>query len=738
MAIHNPISKALFTLNGAVKTSGGTKNLAKGQFAIVVDEIVKGEGLRALSDFAGISSDANLKLRLGLHKVDQRSKVVKVAESSFFKPKDIVSLKANFPKVHVQKFDEYIVGYDGINANTAIELEEGQNTVFDIEISGTPVEIHTGKSKYVVKQQFGRLAGETNQEAVLRLVERLKEFKLPYGTPLSELLDIKPVDNSNPTLSGTEYVFKTLTLTDSGNSNSFAEVQAQYAFPVVRTDFNGNESTYTVVVPATTSVADFSKTTVKAYIKGCAACVAGYTGVTGGVVYSISIEDDGTDLSTTVDNLPGFVSGTVIRHGVVNGKGLYTVVLDDELTAAEKATFLATNATTSTAEFKFLGAVEDACEDSDTVTTAWVNGDTCFASVESWEIQLADNECGQSRLTELQAAYPSLTIEAGDSAGTARQTVTLSGSSGNAVITVAGTNYTTAFDTSLTVTAANFVTSHAAAILAATGLVVTSNTAVITFTGNATGFPLIEANAGGLTETVSSIDYITTAVTGGCQRKYSTQVLTNVVCEECDKIFVDKFKSLVAPEPFEGTHWEKVASAADADALMGIKIKGKPFIMKPTKSDDYDEYPFYETSTCIESISGGYAQNRNENFAPVFDNIFNVKRLSKKQDRDALGAHFVGMEEESRVHYAGHKRHRGHDFAIRVYGEESVLELDKQYVTYELTWKDTKFSQGMGSSSNMAHTEIIVVEFGYHDAIETLLNKLAAKAGVDGVNPTAN
>ena len=60
---------------------------------------------------------------------------------------------------------------------------------------------------------------------------------------------------------------------------------------------------------------------------------------------------------------------------------------------------------------------------------------------------------------------------------------------------------------------------------------------------------------------------------------------------------------------------------------------------------------------------------------------------------------------------------------------ESLVKFNTQYVTYHVTFQDTSLSQSVGGRSNITHEEKIVVEFGYHDAIETLLNKLASKAG---------
>jgi hypothetical protein len=729
--IHSPITKPLFILDGLVKTSGGSKNLAKGQFTIVSNEPTQ-NGAKIISDFAGVSKDTPLKIRVGRFDNSRlRSNTAPYYESSYFTSKDVVSLKANFPKFQKQTFDELLVGYDGINADTAITLLEGQTTVFDVILAGDPIAVNTGKQDYVVKMHFGREVGETNQEAVKRLVENLKDFTLPFGEKLTSLVDIKLVDSSNSSLAGTSYTFSTLSVTDDGTSNALALVQAQYAYNVVRTARSGFVSEYTLLHPTSVSLADFSKVVYSPYIKDCAACLSGYTDVVGGVVYNVSLEDDGTDQTTLVDNLPGYVAGTVAKIGTKEGFGIYSIVVDNALTDAEIASFVATNAITSTSEIKFIGNIAEVCNKSTTTTATWVSGTVCYASTEQYSIQLKDNDCGNTRLTELQAAYPGLVIEEGTPTGSASQTVTVSTDGVALAIIVDGVTYTTADAGTTSQTAAAFVAAHAASILAATGTVVTNPSAnIISFVDAVEGFPTITSAA----QTVSAVDILTTASTGGCQRVYSTTVVTNIVCDECSDIFLDGFKS-VAPEGFDFSEWTLKEGVANANALMGIKLKGKKFLFMPTEVTR-DEVPFYETSTRI-SVFGGYIEEQNENFQPIYSDIFNIVRLSRAQDRDALGYNYLPWEEVSRSHFLGETRHKDNLFANGILGEESVIKFDKQYVTYELTIDDTKYSQAIGGRSGIGFTHLIFVELGYHTAIESWLNKLAAKAGVSVVNPTA-
>ncbi len=733
--MHTAINKALFTLDGNVLTSGGAGNLAKGQLALVTNKSITG-GRKVVSDFAGLPKNTPLQIRVGRNALPSglRSTYAPYYETSWFTPESIVSIKANFPKNQFQKFDELIIGYDGINEDTALVIPEGKSSVIDITLDGTPIEVFGGTPEHTLKFHFEREAGQTNQEVIQKLVKRIQEYKLPRSLKtVSDFIEVNIVDSTNAALAGTSYTFSTISVVDDGGSNILGDIQAQYpTYMVARTGRDGLTSTYTVLHPTGTSLADYSAVVVKAYVKGCAACLAGYSEITGGVVYHVTAEDDGADITTTVDNLPGFVTGTAAKVGQSDGRGVYQIVLDNALTDAEIATFISS---VPTAELTNLGSVENICEDSDTTAYTWAAGDSCFATVEQYKIQLRDNECGESRLAELQAAYPTLTIEEGAPSGAATQTVTVSADGVPLVIIVNGTTYTTADAGTTTQTAAAFVTAHAADILAATGTVVTNpSTNVILFSDSAEGFPTITSAA----QTVGTQDLVDVNTAGGCQRVYSTSVPTNIVCEECSDIFLQTFTS-EAPTPFELTAWEKIEGTFNEDALMGIKLKGKPFNMLPTEVTR-DQIPFYETSTRIKSVAGGYREMDYQNFLPLYDfeEMFSVKRLSRAVDRDALGVMFYPMEEMSRAHYLGETSEKNNIFARYNMGEESLLKMTSQYVTYHVQWQDVSLSQGVGGRSNITHEEVIVVELGYHDAIETLVNKLAAKAGVEVAVPTAN
>ena len=546
---HSAMSRHMFTLNGNVLASGGAKNLAKGQFTIVKSDTATSAGATVVGagDFAGLSAKQVLEMRLGKHRVPEVRTALnsKPYASETFKLSDIVDIKKITPKFETRKFDELIVGYDGINDASAINLAEGEHAVLDILLKGDHVGFITNSCSYPLKFHFGREVGETNQEAVKRAVKSLKAMTLTNGVSVNEVVDISVVDSSNPALAGTEFVFQSLTVTDAGDSNALALVQAQYpTLKVVRTDRDILKSIYTVVTAEGVALADF-------------------------VLTDVSLADADCD-----------------------GEA--------EVTSTE-------------------------------TEISWVVGESCFATEQTYTIQLADNECGESRLTELEAFYPELTI----------------------------------------------------------------------------------------TEVALSA--------GGCQRKYETTVLTNIVCEECSDIFLGQFESK-APSDFDFNSWELVSTASDENAKMGIKIKGKAFDWTPTDISR-DQIPFYETSTRVEA-AGGYIIEVNESFQDNFRDLFVITRLSRAQDRDNLGGHLMQAEEASRAYFDGEKRHVDNLYAKAVLGEESVLDFKKQYVQYAITIHDSKYSQGVGRRSDMGTTYNVWAELGKDTALDTYISALATKVGI--------
>lgn len=78
---------------------------------------------------------------------------------------------------------------------------------------------------------------------------------------------------------------------------------------------------------------------------------------------------------------------------------------------------------------------------------------------------------------------------------------------------------------------------------------------------------------------------------GGCQHKFKTTVVTNMVCDECDDIFKDFFVSK-APESYRGRNWKRLGAVAGDSTIIadplpknckcGILFRGIDYMISPS------------------------------------------------------------------------------------------------------------------------------------------------------------
>lgn len=740
---HTAISKPVVV--SSVLTTGYAGNLAKGQLAIVKDKAVKGQGAEVVSSFAGMTDKDRISFRVGEVTTPGNLRISEVASKStgFFPIGSIVDIKAYAPSNVELKVDILEVGYDGINDDTALYIPEGKSAPVDILVYGEVASLFFGQSEYLIQKRAYREVGETMQEVIERLVKEINEDKIPVSNGWSstqdsfaQFLEAGVINSETTATAGVDSVFSTISVEDNGDSNDLADIQAQYPQHKVQVTARlDGVTTYTILHLTTETLADYSKVTNKLYGKGCEDCQAGYTELEGGFVYHVSLEDDGASSTATVQALPGAVSGTAVKFGNKDGKGTYSVVLADPLTSAEYTTFVTAN---PTAELKLIGETVDVCSDTDTETYTWVDGEICTAVLENYSLILADNECGESRLAELQASYPDLTIIEGVYTGTSSRTATISGSTGDMSLTIGGTTYTTTYITSPTATVAAFVTAHAANINTATGATVTGSGAVLTIAAPTATYPTVVAVAGGLTETLSAVTQATALQAGGCKRTYSTQVRTNIVCDECSDIFLQPFSS-EAPEPFESTYWTAEEKVYSETAKMGFFVKGKPFFLYPEQIEE-DFIPFFETSLKIRSASFGWREDDILNYTgsnyDVDLEFAEVRRIQYAQDVDNLSQNFFGAEDLGRVHFTNKIHHKANLFSRSNLSSERILGYHQRWLQYHVIIHDTSLSQGGAGRSNFTFDYMILVKEGKHQTIETLLGALAAKRGL--VAPVAS
>lgn len=652
MPIKDSQHYSLYPIDGRTLTSGGSLNVKDGVLAVVSTKDVTSNGKKVLSSFSGLPKSKTFQILVGKKNVPvTRSTNNKPYESLPFSLEDIVDVQVVTPKQVGQKVDDFIIGYNG-KPGTEIVIGERTSTEIELTLCGDPI-YHLGyengkvsvklylTAPYLNEDGTPKVAGEatTNQEIVENAVRVFNNMTLLGGAPITDYVEALVVNDLNTSLvSPISYTFYTLTVTDNGDNTAFARVQAQFpTFSVVKTErLNDTQSVYTILAPTGTTLTSYT-TSLPQKLKGCEDCPVGYGELIGGVVYRVSIENGGVTATGTdlVDNLPGFVAGTSAKVAQNGSEGVYTVVVTTTLTDAQVAAFQSVPGAQATSVIELVGTIEELCENNTTVSTAWTTGTACSAVGEVYRIALSDNDCGNTRLAELQVAYPELTI------------------------TVDG-------------------------------------------------------------------------VSNMCQTTYRATVVSNVVCEECSEEFRALFTTK-APSNFGLYSWYAESKTFDEDAKMGIRFRGKEFIL--SGSEVYrDEMPFYYTSTRL-ALSGGQpnfvAESWNSNGAP-----FALKILSIASEPEALAAHQWENEDMSRQYFDGLPRFEGNNYGKWLWGQETKLAGTAQVVDYQITIDRKKHFQVMAHASERL-TYHIITEVGRHESVETLLNSLAAAAGLNTVQAFA-
>jgi hypothetical protein len=245
MASHAPQTLFFVTNEGSVSTSGGSTRIAKGQIGLVdKGGVPTAAGMPVVTSVTPIATDRNrlYELRLGIAPLTPtRSQSNKAYSTVPFKLSEIVDVHVNYPKMGVS-VDEFLIGYDGINANSALVMNNGDNEVIDITLFGEAIGmLGYPEAKVTVKLylEAPNTGTFTMHEIVEKGVERLKDVTLVGGVSILNYIDITPVNSTNPTLATLQLndvpsTFYRLTVKDKGNHTALGLVQAQYPTLVVK------------------------------------------------------------------------------------------------------------------------------------------------------------------------------------------------------------------------------------------------------------------------------------------------------------------------------------------------------------------------------------------------------------------------------------------------------------------------------------------------------------------------
>jgi hypothetical protein len=764
MGLNRAFDRPFFIMNGAVKQTGGSLNLAKGQLALVDSSQTSANGLAVVTSAAGKPKDKkDFQLRVGVVDKDPtRSYSNKDQSTMPFSLNEIVDLKVDAPQITEHRVDEVIVGYDGVNDNTAFNFQTGDAYFrLSLEMKGGAVAFRGGKGDTEMVninveipecdpfnncEECDECAAVDCRQITLEAIERIKEKQLTGGQKVGDLIDVTPVFGCDTPANLTEvpWNYYCLEICDTGTDEALALVQAQYDTVVIRTNRVGSTSSYQVLLPNTAGdPADFDQT-LASYINGCEDCPPGWTESPEGFLYAFTMEDNGVDESATlVTDLNAVVGGIVIggtvqKSGNDNGVGYYTILLNAELTQAQIDSYIATSALTATATVELIGDVDSVCTNPTVTSTAWTQCGTCNVITEDYTIVIPDNECGEPILDVIQGNYDSpVTIAQTD--GTTLE-FTLAGSSGGGEFDINGQIYQIPFVApDVDATGNAFVAAEANNILVNHNISVVYNPAtdILTFTAPNYSWvaPVYTQTSGDLTATAGAETPLQVDDRVNCQTRYQTSVVSNIVCEECSIIFRDYYIT-EAPEPFDLYEWE----ASDANPEVhptgncrcGIRFKSKVFVIDMEECLR-DLTGFVETSTQLR-VAAGYPEEIREGIGRLPEGTYPVKYLERWQPRTHLAGNLRDLENEARAYFRGGTAYRKDYLGRLIRGETTNMEDQvRQYVQYTLTVRHTNFTQSFAGRINETINYDFYVEVGRHNAVETLLNNLAGAAGVAGV-----
>lgn len=311
------------------------------------------------------------------------------------------------------------LGYDGVDTTKNITaLCEQSKTVF-IKLSGGPIDelFHTEGRGYV--QQFNLFSGccddcgddcaqvspETIADDLVKQVMEQPIYSLGTRTG-NKLIRARKITNVAPVNGDSTCQEYLLSICDNGDSTSLGLVQAQVPGKFVSLKSRtASNSVYSFLQDSVLDEpADFSNVGL-VLINDCGVCPsgAGYVSVGTGFAYKITRADAGNPAAlATLKTNYGIVGSAPVE--VANrliyqfSQSTYTVVSETELTKFGED------------GFEFLGETRNSCILSTPTTIAWTEGAIFNKFDKTYSITLRDSECGTSRLTELQATYPSLVI----------------------------------------------------------------------------------------------------------------------------------------------------------------------------------------------------------------------------------------------------------------------------------------------------------------------------------------
>lgn len=474
---HNSAYSRLMVLSdlgtdNVVKASGGSRDLANGQIGLFRMAGATARGVEAVASMDSYSGKELFQIQVGTGRTQDAGGMTNKNFSTIsFSREDV--LDVSFASAKAPVYSEVTLGYNG-TSGSGIQLKENEATTVSLKLFGEQLS-YLGFRDGVANMQFSVFSGSpeacdnclnpcatTSCTSIVRdLVEDIRTYELRAGSDLGtgasikvgDLVDVIGTYSCTPDLvPSSSVVYYTLELCDDGTSQALAKVQSQYddGTVVERIEREGTQSTYQIIksggapanfAPTQTYTLEPSGAKRLIYtpvLLDCEVCPTGYSKVTGGYVWKITLQTDmlsaaniktaleATAATTASVTAVGRATGDVATEvfiGVIDAEVTHDSVLA-QLIAVAPGTGLEGVTSAADVEIVAEGQSSDVCvSDTDGVASpiAWTTGKSCDIFSKTIELDV-DLDCGpfatpaaktaasNTKLAELQAIYPDLNV----------------------------------------------------------------------------------------------------------------------------------------------------------------------------------------------------------------------------------------------------------------------------------------------------------------------------------------
>ena len=473
---HNSAYSRLMVLSdlgtdNVVKASGGSRDLANGQIGLFRMAGATARGVQAVASMDSYSGKELFQIQVGTGRTQEAGNMTNKNFSTISFTRDDV-LDVTFDTAKAPVYSEVTLGYNG-TAGTGIKLKENEATTVSLQLFGEQLS-YLGFRDGIANMQFSVFSGSpeacdnclnpcanTSCTSIVRdLVEDIRTYELRAGSDLGTGASIKVGDlvevigtySCTPDLKAASSVkYWTLELCDDGTAQALAKVQSQYddGTVVSRIEREGTQSTYQIIkgvapanfAPTQTYTLEPSGAKRLIYtpvLLDCEVCPTGYSKVTGGYVWKITLQTDMLSAANIKTALEATAATTASVTAVGRGTGdvateVFIGVIDAEVThdsvlaqLIAVAPGVGLQGVTSAADVEIVaeGQSSDVCvSDTDGVasTIPWDEGKSCDIFSKTIELDV-DLDCGpfataaartaaaNAKLAELQGIYPDLSV----------------------------------------------------------------------------------------------------------------------------------------------------------------------------------------------------------------------------------------------------------------------------------------------------------------------------------------